>query len=93
MADLTRGISTTISIVIVIAALAMIFAGGMIAGLLRKLLVNTVLGVAVLVFINTFGSQVGLSLPLNLLTLIVSAVFGLAGVGVMILLTLAGIKI
>lgn len=73
----------------------MIFAGGMIAGLLRKLLVNTVLGLAVLVFINLYGGQLGLGIKvsLTLLTLLIAAIFGLAGVGAMILLALAGIKV
>lgn len=93
MVELSQAISTTLAMTIAIVAVMLILAGGLVAGLLRKLLANTVLGLAVLLAINAFGSQLGIRIPITFLTLLVSAIFGLVGVGVLILLSLAGIKI
>lgn len=93
MVELTQGISTTLAIGIVVVAAILVLAGGIVAGLLKKLLVNTVLGLVVLLIINMFGGQLGIKLPITMLTLLASAIFGLAGVGVLILLALAGVKI
>ncbi len=86
-------IPLSLTIVIAAVAVVLLLAGGVVAGLLRKLLVNTVLGLAVLVVLNLFGKELGLYIPITLLTLVITALFGLAGVGVMIVLALAGIKV
>ncbi len=93
MVDLTSGISLSLGVVLVIAAVALIFFSGKVFGLLKKLLVNTVLGLIVLFAINLLGSPFGLKMPLTVLTVLVTAIFGLAGVGVLLLLALAGIKV
>jgi pro-sigmaK processing inhibitor BofA len=60
---------------------------------IKKILVNTVLGLAALFIINFFGSPYGIKIPINLVTVVVSALLGLAGVGALIILTLLGVKV
>ncbi|NYZ78460.1 pro-sigmaK processing inhibitor BofA family protein [Candidatus Micrarchaeota archaeon] len=59
----------------------------------KKLLINTVLGVLALIIINYFGTPLGVKIGLNFITVIVSALLGLAGVGLLILLSLFGISL
>jgi len=62
---------------------------------LKNVLVNAVLGVIALIVIN-LGSQaanLGLTIPLTAVTVVVSAVLGLAGVGILILLKVLGVSI
>lgn len=60
---------------------------------LKKILFNTVLGVLALIIINYFGTPFGVKIGLNFITVIVSALLGLAGVGLLILLSLFGISV
>ncbi len=57
-----------------------------------RLLENTVLGLVALLIINYFGSSQGFTISLNWVSVLVSAVFGLAGVGLLIILNLLGVK-
>ena len=59
---------------------------------LRKLLVNSVLGLLALFIINWLGKGYGIAIGINILTVLFTAVLGLAGVGLLIILNLAGIK-
>jgi pro-sigmaK processing inhibitor BofA len=62
---------------------------------LKNVLVNAVLGVIALIAIN-LGSQaanLGLTIPLTAVTVVISAVLGLAGVGILILLKVLGVSI
>lgn len=93
MVDVSQEVTLSLGIFLVVAAVILIFAVGAVVGLLRKLLLNTVLGLALLLVINFIGSSVGIKLPITILTVLVSAIFGLAGVGVLVLLALAGVKI
>jgi len=58
---------------------------------LKKILVNTVLGVLALILIHYLGGPLGLNVKIGLVSVIVSAVLGLAGVGLLILLALFGL--
>lgn len=60
---------------------------------LKKFLVNAVLGVTALVLLNIFGAPYGLKIGINLVTVLASALLGLAGVGALIILALLGIRI
>lgn len=60
---------------------------------LKNLLVNAVLGVLALLAINFFGSAYGLKIEVNLLSVIISALLGLAGVGALVILALLGIRV
>jgi len=59
----------------------------------KKIFVNTGLGLVALLVINFFGSPYGIKIPINLVTVVVSALLGLAGVGALIILTLLGIRV
>jgi inhibitor of the pro-sigma K processing machinery len=59
----------------------------------KKILVNTVLGLIALFVINWLGSPYGVKIPINVVTVVVSALLGLAGVGALIILALLGIKV
>ena len=60
---------------------------------LKNLFVNAVLGVLALLAINFFGSPYGLKIEINLLSVIISALLGLAGVGALIILALLGVHV
>ncbi|MDP3742183.1 MAG: pro-sigmaK processing inhibitor BofA family protein [Candidatus Micrarchaeota archaeon] len=55
---------------------------------LKQFIINSALGLMAL-FLLQF---VGITIPVNLVTIIVSAVLGLIGVGLMVLLTVLGFK-
>ncbi|MEM0475173.1 MAG: pro-sigmaK processing inhibitor BofA family protein [Candidatus Norongarragalinales archaeon] len=75
------------------AAVALFLFAVVVIKLVKKILVNTVLGLAALLLVNFFGSGYGVTIPINLVTLAVSALLGLAGVGALILLALFGVKV
>ena len=76
-----------------VAALVLIVLAVVIIMFLKNLLVNTVLGVLALLAVNFFGSPYGLKIEINFLTVVVSAILGLAGVGALIILALLGIHV
>ncbi len=76
----------------IIAAVVFFASAFLVIRFLKKILVNTVLGVLALIIIDYFGASLGLKIGVNIVTVIVSAVFGLAGVGLLILLALFGIN-
>ena len=58
---------------------------------LIELIVNIILGIVVIWLINTFGSSLGISIPLNFITALVVGVLGIPGVIILVLLNLIGI--
>jgi len=58
---------------------------------LIELIVNILLGIVVIWLINTFGSSLGISIPLNFITALVVGVLGIPGVIILVLLNLIGI--
>jgi len=73
-------------IVLVILAIVVVF-------FLKNFLANSVFGIAALLVINYFGTASGINLPINLLTVVICGVLGLAGAGLILLLYFFGIKI
>ena len=65
----------------------------LIVGLFKRLLVNAVLGVIALLVINHYGAEYGISVALNVITFAICAFLGLAGAGLLILLSLLGVII
>ncbi len=59
----------------------------------KQLLANTALGVIALLAINYFGGSYGLNVPLNIITVVVCAALGLAGAGLLLILSYFGIKL
>ena len=60
---------------------------------LKNFIVNSALGIAVLLLVNYFGKGFGLDVPINFLTVVICGVLGLAGAGLLLLLAYFGIKI
>ncbi|NUN11095.1 pro-sigmaK processing inhibitor BofA family protein [Candidatus Micrarchaeota archaeon] len=70
----------------------------LVAGLLfvvffKRFLENSVVGLIALLVINFLGNSFGVNLPINLLSLVITALFGLAGVGLLLVLQFAGITV
>jgi len=59
----------------------------------KKMLVNTVLGVIALLVVNYLSAPYGIKVAVTLLTVIVCALFGLVGLGALILLGLLGVQV
>ncbi|HIH20440.1 TPA: hypothetical protein HA244_04190 [Candidatus Micrarchaeota archaeon] len=73
-------------IILILLAVALVY-------WLKNFLANSLLGVAALLVINYLGAGLGLNVPLNLITVLVCGVLGLAGAGLLLLLAFFGIKI
>ncbi len=58
---------------------------------LIELIINILLGIVVIWLINTFGSSLGISIPLNFITALVVGILGIPGVIILVLLNLIGI--
>ncbi len=51
-----------------------------------KLLLNIALGIVMILLVNTFGGNIGLHIPFNFVTAIVSGILGIPGVIALIIL-------
>ncbi|MFA4946137.1 MAG: pro-sigmaK processing inhibitor BofA family protein [Candidatus Micrarchaeia archaeon] len=76
-----------------IAAVVLIIAGLVIVFLLKKFIVNAALGVIALFAVNYLGAAYGVNVAVNFLTVALCGLLGLAGVGLLILASLAGFPI
>jgi len=73
-----------------------IILGIFILGWLKKVLMNTVFGLIALFVINYLAGVLqmdALNLPINLISVLITAILGLAGVGLLIILKLLGITV
>lgn len=75
-----------IGLILIVVAIAIIFA-------LKNLLANSILGIAALLVINYYGTASGINIPINLMTVLISGLLGLAGAGLILVLYFLGIKI
>ena len=80
-------------IYLVIGALILIALAIIVIKLVKKLLVNSVLGVIALLAVNYFDATLGVKIPLTIVTFLICAILGLAGVGLLIISQLLGFKI
>lgn len=71
--------------IIVISILVILFKSSM--NLIIKLLSNTIMGFILIFIFNIFG----LGIPINWITLLITAIFGLAGAGTLGILALFGV--
>ncbi len=74
-------------------ALFLIVIAIILAVIIKRVLANTVLGLLALLAVNWLGASYELEISINLLTVLVSAIFGLAGVGALIILELLGVHV
>ena len=56
-----------------------------------ELAINIVLGILILWLLNKFGSGLGISIPINVITALVVGILGIPGVIILVLLNLIGI--
>ncbi len=75
-----------LGIILIIIAIAFVF-------FLKNFLANSVLGIAALLVINYFGVASGVNIPINLITVVITGILGLAGAGLILVLYFLGIKI
>ncbi|MCL5011665.1 MAG: pro-sigmaK processing inhibitor BofA family protein [Candidatus Marsarchaeota archaeon] len=75
------------SITTIIIAVILIVIAVLIIVKLKKFVINTILGLAVLLILNFFG----FTLPLDFINIIITAVLGLLGVGLLIILKILGV--
>ena len=82
-------------ITIIIVALVVLLLAKFILNLNTKriieLILNIVLGIVVLWLINKFGTTLGISIPINIVTALVVGILGFPGVIILVLLNLIGI--
>ncbi|MFH1107311.1 MAG: pro-sigmaK processing inhibitor BofA family protein [Candidatus Micrarchaeota archaeon] len=74
---------------LIILAGILIFVALIVLVLLKRFIVNSILGVIALIILNS----VGVSIPINFVTMLVAAVLGLVGIALLVILKLAGISI
>jgi inhibitor of the pro-sigma K processing machinery len=58
---------------------------------LFTLVLNIVLGIVVLWLVNTFGSSIGIYVPINIITILVVGLGGLPGVILLIVFSITGV--
>ena len=54
------------------------------------LIINVLLGIIVIWLLNKFGGSLGISIPLNIITVLIVGILGLPGVIILVLLNLIG---
>lgn len=76
-------------IILILCIIAVIIVARILAWPLKKilkLLLNIGLGLLMILLVNVFGSYIGLSIPFNTVTALVSGLLGLPGVIVLVIL-------
>ncbi len=76
-------------IILILCIIAVIIVARILAWPLKKilkLLLNIGLGLLMILLVNVFGSYIGLSIPFNAVTALVSGLLGLPGVIVLVIL-------
>ncbi|MFH1106438.1 MAG: pro-sigmaK processing inhibitor BofA family protein [Candidatus Micrarchaeota archaeon] len=74
---------------LVIIAGIMIFLAMIILVLLKRFIINSVLGIVAIIILNAAG----IGIPLSLTNIIVTAIFGLVGIALLVILKLNGIAL
>ncbi len=76
-------------IVLIFAAIAVIVVAKMLAWPVKKimkLIFNVIGGIILIVLVNTFGVNIGITIPFNILTALIAGILGIPGVLLLILL-------
>jgi inhibitor of the pro-sigma K processing machinery len=81
--------SITLLLMLVSCALGILLLGKLVSKpgtLIKKLLFNSVIGIVIIWIINSLGSFVAFTIPLNFFTVLVTGILGLPGVAMLGLL-------
>lgn len=73
---------------LIILAGILIFVALVVLVLLKRFIVNSILGIIAIIILNA----VGVGIPLNVATIFVAAILGLVGIALLVILKLAGIN-
>jgi inhibitor of the pro-sigma K processing machinery len=81
--------SITLLLMLVSCALGILLLGKLVSKpgtLIKKLLFNSVIGIAIIWILNSLGSFVAFTIPLNFFTVLVTGILGMPGVAMLGLL-------
>ncbi|MEI7827072.1 MAG: pro-sigmaK processing inhibitor BofA family protein [Euryarchaeota archaeon] len=87
--DVTSAISLLVVAILVLIVLYVLVKLGVKFG--KYLVINSILGIIVLVIANIFLAYFGLVVPLNLITILICALAGIPGAVLVILLVVLGV--
>ena len=76
-------------IVLIFAAIAVLVVAKLLAWPVKKIMklaINIVLGVILIYLVNTFGVNIGISIPFNIVTALVAGIVGVPGVILLIII-------
>lgn len=76
-------------IILVLAIIAVIIVAKLLSWPLKKifkLILNILIGLIMILLVNVFGQKIGLSIPFNFVTALISGLLGVPGVIVLIIL-------
>ncbi len=76
-------------IVLIFAAIAVLVVAKLLAWPVKKIMklaINIVLGVILIYLVNTFGVNIGISIPFNIVTALVAGILGVPGVILLIII-------
>lgn len=80
---------TSSYIVLIFAAIAVVIVAKLLAWPVKKIVklaLNVIGGILLIFLVNTFGSNIGITIPFNILTALIAGVLGIPGVVLLILL-------
>ncbi|HZW83198.1 MAG TPA: pro-sigmaK processing inhibitor BofA family protein [Candidatus Deferrimicrobium sp.] len=78
--------SITLLLILVSSALGILLLGKLVSKpvtLIKKLVINSVIGLGILWILNSLGSFVAFAIPLNFFTVLVTGILGLPGVAML----------
>lgn len=70
-------------VVLIFAAIAVIVVAKLLAWPVKKIIklaLNIVVGIVMIVLVNTFGSTIGITIPFNIVTALIAGILGVPGV-------------
>lgn len=70
-------------VVLIFAAIAVIVVAKLLAWPVKKIIklaLNIVIGIVMIVLVNTFGATIGITIPFNIVTALIAGVLGVPGV-------------
>lgn len=76
-------------VVLIFAAIAVVIVAKLLAWPIKKiikLIINVVLGIIMIYLVNTFGANIGITIPFNIVTALIAGILGVPGVILLIII-------
>lgn len=70
-------------VVLIFAAIAVIVVAKLLAWPVKKIIklaLNIIIGIVMIVLVNTFGATIGITIPFNIVTALIAGILGVPGV-------------